>query len=356
MMRLVTFPGQGTPISIPILKSVIRNKGKEFQTVLDNSGPKSSELLQFIFKNPSSPGSIAVCSNLYYQLYKTSKTMAASQDTPEKAVLLGHSLGELTCLSVNSLFSLKDLFDIANYRNELMVQCTENYLHAHRISRSSLFEMWALSSPRATDLPDQVNRLLSTLQIQTVSIANANSVKQCVVTGLVEDLESLRTELHLQIPLLRITELTNPFNIPFHNSTVLGPTQERLYDYIWQIMKKNQTHTLTELDYPIIANLDGQVSTLVHHGLEKFVKCSSNTVQFTMCYDTINIDLEGRLNEAVCIGPGNVIYNLIRRNCPHLKTYEYSSLTTIDKFNEAHDKTTQGSTSKENASTKKEGE
>ena len=337
MMRLVTFPGQGTPISIPVLKSVIRNKGKEFQSVLDNSGEKSHDLLQFIFKNPSSPGSIAACSNLYYQLYKTTETR------PEKSVLPGHSLGELVCLSANNLFSLKDLFDIANYRNELMVQCTENYLHAHRISRSSLFEMWALSSPRATNLPEEVNRLLSTLPNGTVSIANANSVKQCVVTGLVEDLESLRTELHSQFPLLRITELTNPFNIPFHNRTVLRPLQERLYDYIWKILKKNKTHTLTELDYPIIANLDGKVSFLVRHALEKFVKCSSNTVQFTMCYDAINYDLSDDVNEAVCIGPGNVIYNLIRRNCPQLKTFEYSSLTTIEKFHDAHsndDKTT----------------
>ncbi|QLG74021.1 hypothetical protein HG535_0F05330 [Zygotorulaspora mrakii] len=329
-MRLVTFPGQGTPISIPMLKSVIRNKGKEFQTVLDNCGEKSNDLLQFILKNPSSPGSIAACSNLYYQLYKTTETR------PKKSVLLGHSLGELVCLSANNLFSLKDLFDIANYRNELMVQYTENYLHAHRISRSSLFEMWALSSPRARNLPEEVTQLLSALPIGTVSIANANSIKQCVVTGLVEDLESLRTELHLKIPLLRITELTNPFNIPFHNSTVLRPLQERLYDYIWQILKRNNTHTLTELDYPIIANLDGRISFLVRHALERFVKCSSNTVQFTMCYDTINNDLAKDLDEAVCIGPGNVIYNLIRRNCPHLKTYEYSSLTTIEKFHDAH--------------------
>lgn len=333
MMRLVTFPGQGTPISIPVLKSVIRNKTKEFENILERNGKHSKDLLQFIFANPSSPGSIAVCSNLYYQLYRSS-----SQSLPEKEILLGHSLGELTCLSANSLFTLKDLFDIANYRNDLMVRCTDRYLQAHRISRSSLFEMWALSSPKATDLPQEVNQLLSTLPIQTVSIANANSVKQCVVTGLVEDLESLRTELHLQFPMLRITELTNPYNIPFHNKAVLGPTRGPLYDFIWQILKKNQTHTHTELESPIIANLDGQISTLVHHALERFVKCSGNTVQFTMCYDTINDTLKDEVEESVSIGPGSVIYNLIRRNCPNLKNYEYSSLTTIEKFNDDHEK------------------
>lgn len=331
-MRLITFPGQGTPIAIPVLKSVIRNKAKEFQNVLERNGKGSDDLLQYVLQNPSSPGSIAVCSKLYYDLYRSTVREDSGQE-----ILLGHSLGELTCLSANSLFSLRDLFDIANYRNELMVRCTEKYLHAHRISRSSLFEMWALSSPRATDLPQEVKQLLSSLPIQTVSIANANSVKQCVVTGLVEDLESLRTELHLRFPLLRITELTNPFNIPFHNSAVLGPAHGQLYEYIWQILKKNHTNTFTELESPIIANLDGQISTLVHHALERFVKCSSNTVQFTMCYNTINEDLKGQLEESVSMGPGAVIYNLIRRNCPDLKNYEYSSLTTIEKYNDDHE-------------------
>lgn len=332
MMRLITFPGQGTPIAIPALKSVIRNKAKEFQAVLDRSGKGSQDLLQFVLQNPSSPGSIAVCSKLYYDMYK-----ASVRDDSEQEILLGHSLGELTCLSANSLFTLRDLFDIANYRNELMVRCTEKYLHAHRISRSSLFEMWALSSPRATDLPQEVRQLISTLPIQTVSIANANSVKQCVVTGLVEDLESLRTEVHLRFPLLRITELTNPCNIPFHNSAVLGSAHGQLYEYIWQILKKNHTNTFTELNSPIIANLDGQISTLVHHALERFVKCSSNTVQFTMCYNTINEDLKDQISESVSMGPGAVIYNLIRRNCPTLANYEYSSLTTIDKYNDDHE-------------------
>lgn len=109
---------------------------------------------------------------------------------------LGHSLGELTCLSVNSLFSLKDLFDIANFRNKLMVTSTEKYLVAHNINRSNKFEMWALSSPRATDLPQEVQKLLNSPNLlsssqNTISVANANSVKQCVVTGLVDDLESL---------------------------------------------------------------------------------------------------------------------------------------------------------------------
>ncbi|AJU03402.1 Mct1p [Saccharomyces cerevisiae YJM1401] len=357
-MKLLTFPGQGTSISISILKAIIRNKSREFQTILSQNGKESNDLLQYIFQNPSSPGSIAVCSNLFYQLYQIlsnpsdpqdqapknmTKIDASDKKDNEQCYLLGHSLGELTCLSVNSLFSLKDLFDIANFRNKLMVTSTEKYLVAHNINRSNKFEMWALSSPRATDLPQEVQKLLNSPNLlsssqNTISVANANSVKQCVVTGLVDDLESLRTELNLRFPRLRITELTNPYNIPFHNSTVLRPVQEPLYDYIWDILKKNGTHTLMELNHPIIANLDGNISYYIHHALDRFVKCSSRTVQFTMCYDTINSGTPVEIDKSICFGPGNVIYNLIRRNCPQVDTIEYTSLATIDAYHKAAEK------------------
>lgn len=339
-MRLVTFPGQGTAISIPVLKALIRNKSKEFQKILNDNGPKTNDLLQYIFHNPSSPGSIAVCSNLYYQLFKilsippvSSKKISSSRTSNEPSqILLGHSLGELTCLSINKLFTIKDLFNIANYRNELMVKYTEKYLLAHKMNHSTKFEMWALSSPKANNLPSQLHSLLQSMRsiAPTISIANVNSIKQCVVTGLVEDLETLRIEIQSRFYGLRITELTNPDNLAFHNSTVLRAIQEPLYDYIWDILKLNNMNTATQLDYPIIGNLDGRLSTFVHHAIERFVKCSSTTVQFTACYDTINsIDT---LNEgAVCIGPGNVIYNLIRRNCD-IDAFEYSSLATIEEY------------------------
>lgn len=83
----------------------------------------------------------------------------------------------------------------------------------------------------------------------------------------------------------------------------------------------------------IIANLDGGVSRFVHHALEKFIKCSSNTVEFTKCYETIN-NKAFNVTDSVCIGPGNVIFNLVRRNCPDVVPFEYSSLTTVNLFHE----------------------
>ncbi|CCF59217.1 hypothetical protein KAFR_0G01830 [Kazachstania africana CBS 2517] len=329
-MRLITFPGQGTPISLPILKALVRNKEKEFQNIIDRNGPRTNDLLQHIYHHPSSPGSIAVCSNLLYQLYNRLSTERLNKIP---TILLGHSLGELTALSINSLFSINDLFKIANYRNELMIKYTEKYLLAHKMNLSTKFEMWAISSPNATNLANQINNLLQSLKYvtPTISIANVNSMKQCVVTGLIEDLEKLRIECQTSFPKLRITELTNPDNLAFHNNTVLGSIQEPLYDYIWDVLKLSGTNVITNLDYPIISNLDGNVSSVVHFAIEKFVKCSSHTVQFTKCYDTINFNY--RIDQNVlCMGPGNVIFNLIRRNCNFNRCFEYSSLATIDEY------------------------
>lgn len=108
-MRLLTFPGQGTSISIPVLKALIRNKQTEFNKIIEANGPKTNELINYIFRNPSSPGSIAVCSNLFYQLYNILERQDLRKRS-EDYLLMGHSLGELTCLSVNGLFTLRDLF------------------------------------------------------------------------------------------------------------------------------------------------------------------------------------------------------------------------------------------------------
>lgn len=317
-MKLCTFPGQGTPISVPTLRSVVSQRAVQC--------PES--LLRYVYSKPSNPGSIAVSSAIFYQLCSGNAEFHQRQQ-----LLLGHSLGELMCLWANGLFGIENLFQIANYRNDLMVECTKRYLQARGISQR--FALWALSSPRARHLPKEVEQLLQELQLSSVSIANANSVKQCVVTGLVSELESLRIELHLKFPRLRITELTNPDGIPFHNSAVLRPTQEPLYDFIWKIMKENGTNLNMQLEHPILCNLDGQLSTVAHRALEKFVRCSSNTVQFTKCYDTINDDMIDEIDEAVCMGPGSVVYNLVRRNCK-IDAWEFDSLDSINKYESNH--------------------
>ena len=37
---------------------------------------------------------------------------------------------------------------------------------------------------------------------------------------------------------------------------------------------------------------------------------------------------------AVCMGPGEVIYGLLKRNCEVMKCYPYSSLDSINKFHQ----------------------
>ena len=93
------------------------------------------------------------------------------------------------------------------------------------------------------------------------------------------------------------------------------------------------------MDYPIISNLDGVLTSDVHLAIEKFVRCTSNTVQFTKCCDTVchhvGEESAGSVDStAVCMGPGEVIYGLLRRNCRMMRCYPYSSLDSINKFHQ----------------------
>ena len=357
-MRLITFPGQGKPVAVPVLQELISSKSKQFQKIV-SADPTTEKLLSYITENPSSPGSIAVCSNIFYRLFEAlcdeqSTGSPSTRATPH--ILLGHSLGELTCLSVNKLFRPTDLLNIANYRNDLMIKYTEEYCKTHKFS--SKFEMHAVTSPSSspTTLSTVLTNLVDSLKptAPTLNIANINSSKQCVITAQPNDIDKLKTKIN-SLPnnggRLRITKLSNPYGIPFHNNEILKPVQEPLYDYIWDTLRENNTHTKLKLDYPIISNLDGTLTSEVHTAIEKFVQCTSNTVQFTKCCDTVchhviaetdpigrNTSDEGSVGSsdsiAVCMGPGEVIYGLLKRNCKVMKCYPYSSLDSVNKFHQ----------------------
>ena len=131
-MKLITFPGQCASVSLSVLDSLSR----QFRYFLEDKS-----LIDYIARNPLNPGSIVVCSNLFYQLYNSRKNKVPDG---KLTFLLGHSLGGLTCLSVNNLYDLTDLFSIANYRNDAMIKCTKAYLKQHKWNE--VFEMWTITS------------------------------------------------------------------------------------------------------------------------------------------------------------------------------------------------------------------
>ncbi|AET41606.1 [acyl-carrier-protein] S-malonyltransferase Ecym_8328 [Eremothecium cymbalariae DBVPG len=293
-MKLFSFPGQGSSISLSAL-----NKWCQSLSSFQDKNIKASGLLRYVGENLSKPGSIAICSNLLYEHWRNCDVGNGG----EERVMVGHSLGELGALNGsggNELFSLQEIFEIASFRHELMKRATLEYLSRQAFGEAAKFSLWALTCPRSKDLRGDLGLRGS------LSLANHNSLKQCVITGFRRDLEAL------ELPrLTKVVELVNPDNVPFHDERILHGIKERLYEYMWVKLQDNGNHTRTLLDHPIISGLDGKMTYKLHTALEKFVHSSTKTVEFVECCKTAK---EMNIEHAVHIGPGTLIGKLVERN------------------------------------------
>ncbi|SCV05775.1 LANO_0H14906g1_1 [Lachancea nothofagi CBS 11611] len=289
-MRLVTFPGQGSPVLTQVLKKYIAQRSPAILASKD-----ARLAMGLMERSPADPASIAACSFLLYQLLPADKT---------NQVFLGHSLGELSCLAAgNRLFSLTQTMQVATYRNKLMIEA----------AGGQEYGLWALSAPKALDLARDVKRLLPAATTGTsLALANVNTLQQCVVTGSPADFAPWESELRRHIGRCRIKSLENPYGIPFHNHHVLAKIREPLLDFMWQNLKSQGTNTQDKLDYPIISNLTGQLVCAVPEALENFARSSCNVVEFVKCCESVNLL---NLHEAINVGPGAVISKLVIKNC-----------------------------------------
>ncbi|CUS20434.1 LAQU0S01e06502g1_1 [Lachancea quebecensis] len=314
-MKVITFPGQGTPVALNVFRSYLAERSSAFRAVFWDRG--RIDVARTIEQRPADPASIAACSFLLFDLYRRSPKGSA-----EEILFLGHSLGELGCLGAgNRLFGLPETMEIAHLRNELMVNA----------AGGRKFELWAISAPRSENLERE---LQPWLRVADASLANVNSRVQCVVTVPQDPTADRKTtpqwaaDLALQVPRCRIQRLENPYNIPFHNREILQSIEEPLLDFMWQKLKSQGLHTSRELEHPIISNLNGKRITGVEEALESFAKSSCNIVNFVACCDTLK---SLGVSKAVHIGPGGVIGKLMRRNCKLEKSQEWDAIEDVVK-------------------------
>lgn len=314
-MKVITFPGQGTPVALNVFRSYLAEGSSAFRAVFRDSGRIG--VTRTIEQRPADPVSIAACSFLLFDLYRRSR-----KNNAEELLFLGHSLGELGCLGAgNRLFGLSETMKIASLRNKLMINA----------AGGNKYELWAISAPRSQNLECELQPLL---RVTDVNLANVNSRMQCVVTvpqGYTTDSKGTpqwAAELALQVPRCRIQRLENPFHIPFHNRNILQGIEEPLLDHMWQKLKSQGLHTKRELEHPIISNLNGKRITDVDKALESFAKSSCNVVNFVACCDTLN---SLGVSKAVHIGPGEVIGKLMHRNCKLEKSQEWNTVEDITK-------------------------
>ncbi|AEY95626.1 FACR108Cp [Eremothecium gossypii FDAG1] len=286
-MRLVTFPGQGSAVLASSLARWCESRaGFQHSSVAD--------VVAYVERQPAAPGAIAACSTLLYQGWL--------ERGPEQgeAMMLGHSLGELSALNAsgsNALLGVHDVLEVAQRRHALMREAAAAHARAHGVRG---FVARVVTLRRAGDLRAQLE-LRGTLRL-----ANHNSLRQCIVTGAADD------PAWAALPAgARVDALLNPDGIPFHNDAVLRPIQGPLYDLLWERLARNGVSRARSLDRPLLSCLDGAATDRLDVAVEKFVRSSTNVVEFVAACRTA---VQAGATAALHVGPGRAVGALVDRN------------------------------------------
>lgn len=199
--------------------------------------------------------------------------------SPEIAYFLGHLLGEFTAHLLAGTFTLENALRIVSKRAELMQKLVDAAGNSYGMS-AVLFKEPDFETIKETGTRFGV-------------LANVNSGRQIVFSGLKSDVSSAVTELKRvhKIP-VRLAEL--PVTIPFH-SEVLRPIEPELLMLILALTGGSPSR-------PVVANLTGVPGTLA-----ETVQATSRPVQWEKSMGYL---VENGITDVVNLGPGTVLQGL----------------------------------------------
>ncbi|KAI0462733.1 hypothetical protein LJB42_003534 [Komagataella kurtzmanii] len=184
--------------------------------------------------------------------------------------MVGHSMGELTLLTLQKKISIEGSIKLAYTRGVLMESVVE------KLENPTEFKLYALMIK-----PKDFRFIQDTIEFNPhVNISNINGFNQIVISGR----ESKCLQLFEQFKLDKISfkPIDLKVNIPFHNP-VLDPVIRKLSLYI-------TTHQLFDnspLSIPSISNLNGQVVKETQTFVDNFIQTTNKTVNFLGCLETL---------------------------------------------------------------------
>lgn len=191
--------------------------------------------------------------------------------------MLGHSLGELSCLVIQDMIGLEEGLKIAYQRGKLMEGVIE------KNDNNSNWGMVALIFP-----PSNFESMIKICKDQLgLSIANINGYNQIVCSGKVDELKAkVKTLKKIENTLIkmeqwkpRIRDVWLQTKIPAHN-----PIFEEIKDELRSIIHLKNENLLV----PIVCNLNGlTVNKNAQRVVDNFIDVTSQPVQFVKCLETI---------------------------------------------------------------------
>ena len=306
-MTAIIFPGQGSQylnMSMDFNDS-FEVANKVFQEIEDST---KINIRQIISKNQSDnlnqtnftqisifAASMAIYKTLLNQI---------GQEILNPKFLLGHSLGEYSALVANNSMNIAQASILIKRRGELM----------HSSIEPNISGMAAIIGKNASSVDEIIKK-----NNLDVVIANDNSPKQVVVSGLIEAINNSEN-VFSQNGVKKYIKLN--VSAAFH-SKFMNDAQNKLNDEIDKISFKNKI-------IPIISNYDANINSEVDKVIFALKNQMSNKVNWTKSIKT----LEGTdIDQIIEIGPGKVLSGLISRITNKFDIKSIDKIKDLEKFN-----------------------
>ncbi|KAF9907276.1 hypothetical protein EC991_011177 [Linnemannia zychae] len=214
---------------------------------------------------------------------------------------LGHSLGEYSALVATRALSLADAVRLVRIRGEAMTRAVTD--------KKGMTAMSALVV-RASKLDDLV-KAMHDIQTELSSsgevaeIANINSSFQVVISGTVKGVDHASRSLQFRKIAARAVDL--PVSAPFHCS-LMEPAAKVMEAALSDIQFRTPI-------IPIVSNVQAQPIKSSNEISGLLVQQVTDTVQWRQ--SLVNLHSQQHdISDYICIGPGKVICNLLRKEYP----------------------------------------
>ncbi|KAK3835119.1 MAG: acyl transferase/acyl hydrolase/lysophospholipase [Linnemannia elongata] len=318
--RAILFPGQGSQYvgmgrdlyeTYPIARQTI----DEADAILSSMPPSSPSSLpqeegylkRVMFEGPQEE--LTRTENAQPAILTTSIALLRVLETEHGLDLkescrfaLGHSLGEYSALVATRALRLADAVRLVRIRGDAMTKAVTN--------RKGMTAMSALVV-RASKLDDLVkamhdiqNELSSTGEI--AEIANINSSFQVVISGTVKGVDHASKTLQFRKIAAKAVDL--PVSAPFHCS-LMEPAARVMKDTLADISFKQPI-------IPIVSNVQAQPIESSNDIPNLLVQQVTDTVQWRQSLVNLHNQQQYDISDYICIGPGKVICNLLRKEYP----------------------------------------
>ena len=306
-MTAIIFPGQGSQYLNMAMdfNDSFEVANKVFEEIEDSS---KINIREIISKNQSDnlnqtnftqisifAASMAIYKTLLNQI---------GQEILNPKIFLGHSLGEYSALVANNFMNIEEASILIKKRGELM----------HSSIEPNISGMAAIIGKNASDVDEIIKK-----NNLDVVIANDNSPKQVVISGLIESI-NYSENVFSQNGVKKYIKLN--VSAAFH-SNFMNEAQNKLNDEIDKISFKNKI-------IPIISNYDANINSEVDKIIFSLKNQMSNKVNWSKSIKT----LEGTdIDQIIEIGPGKVLSGLISRITNKFDIKSIDKIKDLEIFN-----------------------